>query len=208
MGDNSLDWASILGAFSDSDELMSLIINDVKAEKPEDHQLQESSKFLLQPALLPHQNIHVIRDVEPGSSSCQTQDLQTRMITTGGCLMNPLGFPYRSQNHVAPAAAPSGSGIQSSQQLLILNDIPARKRGREIIQEATEEAEQRKKMNMIKNRISAAKSRAKKQEHTRFLEEKVEQLRNENAHLKKLLSWLMHRKEKRLKGKSKPMVRN
>ncbi|XP_016732804.1 ABSCISIC ACID-INSENSITIVE 5-like protein 3 [Gossypium hirsutum] len=39
-----------------------------------------------------------------------------------------------------------------------------------------------------KNRNSAAKSRARSQERTRFLEEKVEQLRNENAHLKKLLS--------------------
>ncbi|XWS28571.1 hypothetical protein CRYUN_Cryun25bG0081600 [Craigia yunnanensis] len=203
MSDNSVDWASVLGALSDSDEFMSMLINDVKAEKPEYSQLQESSNILLQPAVLPYQNIHVVRDVEPGSSSCLTQNLQNSMITTGGCLMNPLGFPYRSQKHVAPAAAPSGSGIQSSQQLIIMNDIPANTRGIEKIQEATEEAEQRKKMNKIKNRISAAKSRAKMQDHTKCLEEKVEQLRNENAHLKKLLSL----EGKEIEGKGKPMCR-
>ena len=164
MSGNSVDWASELGSLSDSDELMSMLINDVKSEKPEYGQLQESSKILLQPAaVLPYQDIHVVRDVEPGSSSCLTQNLQNRMITTGGCLMNPLGFPYRSQKHVAPEAAPSASAIQSSQQLIIMNDIPANKRGIEKIQEATEEAEQGKKMNKIKNRISAAKSRAKMQ---------------------------------------------
>ncbi|XVE79259.1 hypothetical protein DITRI_Ditri14bG0043400 [Diplodiscus trichospermus] len=187
MSDNSVDWASVIGAISDSDELMSIIINDVKAENLGYGQLQESSKILLQPAGLPDQNFHVVRDVEPGSPSCLNQNLQNRMITTGGCLMNPLGFPYRSQKLV-PTAAPSGSGIQSSQKLIIMNDIPVNKRGRNTIQEATEEAEQKKKMNKIKNRISAAKSRAKTQEHTKFLEEKVQQLRNENAHLKKLLS--------------------
>ncbi|TYJ43135.1 hypothetical protein E1A91_A03G133400v1 [Gossypium mustelinum] len=69
-----------------------------------------------------------------------------------------------------------------------MNDLPVYKRGRNKIQEAIEEAEQKKRKNEIKNRISAAKSRARSQEHTRFLEEKVEQLRNENALLKKLLS--------------------
>ncbi|KAK5803606.1 hypothetical protein PVK06_031254 [Gossypium arboreum] len=84
---------------------------------------------------------------------------------------------------VLAADAPSGSG-----ELLIMNDLPVYKRGRNKIQEAIEEAEQKKRKNEIKNRISAAKSRARSQEHTRFLEEKVEQLRNENALLKKLLS--------------------
>ncbi|KAK8339696.1 hypothetical protein V6Z12_A08G052000 [Gossypium hirsutum] len=84
---------------------------------------------------------------------------------------------------VLAADAPSGSG-----ELLIMNDLPVYKRGRNKIQEAIEEAEQKKRKNKIKNRISAAKSRARSQEHTRFLEEKVEQLRNENALLKKLLS--------------------
>ncbi|KAL1098211.1 hypothetical protein V6Z11_D05G085600 [Gossypium hirsutum] len=84
---------------------------------------------------------------------------------------------------VLAADAPSGSG-----ELLVMNDLPVYKRGRNNIQEAIEEAEQKKRKNKIKNRISAEKSRAKSKEHTRFLEEKVEQLRNENAHLKKLLS--------------------
>ncbi|KAG4213674.1 hypothetical protein ERO13_A01G071033v2 [Gossypium hirsutum] len=89
----------------------------------------------------------------------------------------------RSRMQVLAADAPSGSG-----ELLIMNDLPVYKRGRNKIQEAIEEAEQKKRKNKIKNRISAAKSRARSQEHTRFLEEKVEQLRNENALLKKLLS--------------------
>ncbi|KAK5834960.1 hypothetical protein PVK06_010640 [Gossypium arboreum] len=84
---------------------------------------------------------------------------------------------------VLAADAPSGSG-----ELLIMNDLPVYKRGMNKIQEAIEESEQKKRKNKIKNRISAAKSRARSQEHTRFLEEKVEQLRNENALLKKLLS--------------------
>ncbi|KAB2080723.1 hypothetical protein ES319_A05G085200v1 [Gossypium barbadense] len=157
MGDNSLDWASLLGGIPDSDELILLLMNDVKVEKPEDEQPQESSKFLVQPTT-------------------------NKIIRNGGCLINPLGFPYRSRMQVLAADAPSGSG-----ELLVMNDLPVYKRGRNNIQEAIEEAEQKKRKNKIKNRIAAAKSRARSQ-HTRFLEEKVEQLRNENAHLKKLLS--------------------
>ncbi|TYH25136.1 hypothetical protein ES288_A03G145100v1 [Gossypium darwinii] len=133
-------------------------MSDVKVEKPDDEQPQESSKFLMQPAT-------------------------NKIIRNRGCLINPLGFPYRSRMQVLAADAPSGSG-----ELLIMNDLPVYKRGRNKIQEAIEEAEQKKRKNEIKNRISAAKSRARSQEHTRFLEEKVEQLRNENALLKKLLS--------------------
>ncbi|GMI81676.1 hypothetical protein HRI_001836900 [Hibiscus trionum] len=167
MGDNSLDWATILAGSLDSDEIMSLLMNDVKAENPEDEQLQESSKFQLQPAtMVPYQqNTHnVMRNVETGSSSfLNGQNIQNTMMSNGGCLVNPLGFPYAPQMHV---------------------DI----KGRNKMQETMGEAQQRKRMNKIKNRISAAKSRAKSQEHTRFLEEKVEQLRNENTYLKKLLS--------------------
>ncbi|PPR97452.1 hypothetical protein GOBAR_AA23199 [Gossypium barbadense] len=173
MGDSKLDWASLLGGLPDSDELMSLLMNDVKVEKPEDEQPQEGSKFLVQPTtVIPQQqDIHnVATDVETGSSSCRLND-QNKIIRNGGCLINPLGFPYRSRMQVLAADAPSGSG-----ELL---------------------------------------------EHTRFLEEKVEQLRNENAHLKKLLSLeaasterlpeiffhCMYRKEKRSMGKGKTVFR-
>ncbi|KAK8478829.1 hypothetical protein V6N13_145192 [Hibiscus sabdariffa] len=188
MGDNSF-WANILAGSPDSDEMMSLLINDVKAENPENEQLQESSKFLVPPAtMVPYQqnSSNVMRDVEIGSSSFLND--QNKMMSIGGCLVNPLGFPYRPQMHVLPAHAPSGSDLQGSRELLGMNDLPVNMGGRNKMQETIGEAQQRKRMNKIKNRISAAKSRAKAQEHTRFLEEKVEQLRNENAHLKKLLS--------------------
>ncbi|TYH16039.1 hypothetical protein ES288_A05G087000v1 [Gossypium darwinii] len=201
MGDSKLDWASLLGGLPDSDELMSLLMNDVKVEKPEDEQPQEGSKFLVQPTtVIPQQqDIHnVATDVETGSSSCRLND-QNKIIRNGGCLINPLGFPYRSRMQVLAADAPSGSG-----ELLVMNDLPVYKRGRNNIQEAIEEAEQKKRKNKIKNRISAEKSRAKSKEHTRFLEEKVEQLRNENAHLKKLLS-LEAASTERLPGKRRDL---
>ncbi|XP_039017447.1 protein ABSCISIC ACID-INSENSITIVE 5-like [Hibiscus syriacus] len=182
MGDNSLDWANILAGSPDSDEITSLLINDFKSKNPEDEQLQDSSKFLLQRATMElyQQNNHgVMRDVETGSSSFLND--QNNMMSIGVCLVNPLGFPYRPQMQVLPAHAPSGSGLQWSGLLFNI-------KGRNRMQEAIGEAQQRKKMNKIRNRISAAKSRAKTQERTRFLEEKVEHLRNENAHLKKLLS--------------------
>ncbi|KAL1168508.1 hypothetical protein V6Z11_A05G087300 [Gossypium hirsutum] len=158
MGDSKLDWASLLGGLPDSDELMSLLMNDVKVEKPEDEQPQEGSKFLVQPTtVIPQQqDIHnVATDVETGSSSCRLND-QNKIIRNGGCLINPLGFPYRSRMQVLAADAPSGSG-----ELLVMNDLPVYKRGRNNIQEAIEEAEQKKRKNKIKNRISAEKSRAK-----------------------------------------------
>ncbi|TXG74847.1 hypothetical protein ES288_1Z005400v1 [Gossypium darwinii] len=118
-------------------------MSDVKVEKPDDEQPQESSKFLMQPATVYHKT---------GSSSCRLND-QNKIIKNGGCLINPLGFPYRSRMQVLAADAPSGSG-----ELLIMNDLLVYKRGRNKIQEAIEEAEQKKRKNKIKNRISAAKS--------------------------------------------------
>ncbi|KAJ0084284.1 hypothetical protein Patl1_30406 [Pistacia atlantica] len=54
--------------------------------------------------------------------------------------------------------------------------------------EGTEEAEakQRKRKNMISSRASAARSRANKQ-HLKYLEEEVEALKDENAHMKELI---------------------
>ncbi|KAK5845270.1 hypothetical protein PVK06_001438 [Gossypium arboreum] len=137
---------------------------------------------------------------ETGSSSYRLND-QNKIIRNGGCLINPLGFPYRSRIQVLAADAPSGSG-----ELLIMNDLPVYMRGRNKIQEAIEEAEQKKRKNKIKNRISAAKSRARSQEHTRFLEEKVEQLRNENALLKKLLSLEAAAAERLLEAKIEDQI--
>ncbi|KAG4208210.1 hypothetical protein ERO13_A03G116238v2 [Gossypium hirsutum] len=91
---------------------------------------------------------------ETRSSSCRLND-QNKIIRNRGCLINPLGFPYRSRMQVLAADAPSGSG-----ELLIMNDLPVYKRGRNKIQEAIEEAEQKKRKDEFKNRISAAKSRA------------------------------------------------
>ncbi|KAK8513334.1 hypothetical protein V6N12_052531 [Hibiscus sabdariffa] len=163
MGDNSF-WANMLAGSPDSDEMMSLLINDVKAENPENEQQQESSKFLVQPAtMVPYQQNsgNVMRDVETGSSSFLND--QNKMMSIGGCLVNPLGFPYRPQMHVLPAHAPSGSDLQGPRELLGMNDLPVNMIGRNKMQETFGEAQQRKRMNKIKNRISAAKSRAKAQ---------------------------------------------
>ncbi|KAB2028214.1 hypothetical protein ES319_D05G083800v1 [Gossypium barbadense] len=154
MGDNTLDWASLLGGLPDSDELMSLLMNDVKVEKPEDEQPQEGSKVLVQPTtVIPQQqDIHnVATDVETGSSSCRLND-QNKIIRNGGCLINPLGFPYRSRMQVLAADAPSGSG-----ELLVMNDLPVYKRGRNNIQEAIEQAEQKKRKNKIKKQKFSCK---------------------------------------------------
>ncbi|GAY68275.1 hypothetical protein CUMW_262870 [Citrus unshiu] len=55
-----------------------------------------------------------------------------------------------------------------------------------ILLEETEE-EQKKKKILIKNRASAARSRARKLERIKFLEEQVETLKEENAKLKRII---------------------
>ncbi|OMO49518.1 hypothetical protein CCACVL1_30958 [Corchorus capsularis] len=164
MGDNSLDWAYVIGNLSDSDEIMSMIINDSKdkipADKLQQQESQEGSKTLVLPAVQPYKKSHVIGDVEAGSSSGQTG-----MITSGGSLINPLGFPYRSQKQQQDAHSPpppSESGIQSSpDQLLTPSVIPVNKRGKKATHGVIEAGE-KKKLTMLKNRISAAKSRARR----------------------------------------------
>ncbi|OMO89165.1 hypothetical protein COLO4_19880 [Corchorus olitorius] len=108
------------------------------------------------------QESHVIGDVEAGSSSGQT-----RMITSGGSLMNPLGFPYRSEKKQQVAHSPpppSESGIQSSpDELLTPSVIPVNKRGKKATHGAIAAGE-KKKLTMLKNRISAARSRARRRE--------------------------------------------
>ncbi|KAL9413403.1 hypothetical protein AB3S75_041973 [Citrus x aurantiifolia] len=55
-----------------------------------------------------------------------------------------------------------------------------------LLLEETEE-EQKKKKILIKNRASAARSRARKLERIKFLEEQVETLKEENAKLKRII---------------------
>ncbi|XP_050224836.1 uncharacterized protein LOC126674435 [Mercurialis annua] len=67
--------------------------------------------------------------------------------------------------------------------------------GKRRIIEGSEEDFMRIERKKIKNRASAARSREKKVERTKYLEEKVEELREENAQLERLVKLLQMEEE-------------
>ncbi|CAN1780453.1 ABSCISIC ACID-INSENSITIVE 5-like protein 2 [Linum perenne] len=94
----------------------------------------------------------------------------------GGSVMD-VAYPENTVA-VAPIPPPQLMGTLSDSQM------PARKRGApgEIVEKHVE----RRQKRMIKNRESAARSRARKQAYTNELENKVSRLEEENERLRKL----------------------
>ncbi|XP_057986523.1 ABSCISIC ACID-INSENSITIVE 5-like protein 2 [Hevea brasiliensis] len=80
-----------------------------------------------------------------------------------------------------------GSVVQGFPQTSMLFGHGGRKR----IIEGSEEDLRRKERKKIRNRASAARSREKKMERTKFLEEKVEELREENAQMERLVKLII-----------------
>ncbi|CAN1298414.1 ABSCISIC ACID-INSENSITIVE 5-like protein 3 [Linum perenne] len=94
----------------------------------------------------------------------------------GGSVMD-VAYPENTVA-VAPIPPPQLMGTLSDSQM------PARKRGApgEIVEKHVE----RRQKRMIKNRESAARSRARKQAYTNELENKISRLEEENERLRKL----------------------
>ncbi|GKV34931.1 hypothetical protein SLEP1_g43263 [Rubroshorea leprosula] len=190
MGDNSVDWMSVLKAVSDNELYMNILFGDMKDETPQE---MEGATMINQAAnpeemvqdqetnltlAAPLQNLQVPEFGPSSSSSIVFQESTTTVqnkIINGGSLLNPLGFPYQPALVQPPSSATVEleNGGQSSSSLGLPQNthggekklIVYRKRGRKKEEEAGEadDAEQRKELTRIKNRITAARSRAKKQ---------------------------------------------
>ncbi|KDP33124.1 hypothetical protein JCGZ_13571 [Jatropha curcas] len=89
-----------------------------------------------------------------------------------------------------------GSGVRISQEWLQVDMLLVRGRRKRII-EGSEQDQMRKEKKKIKNRASAARSRQKKIEKTKFMEEQVDELRKENTQMERLIKLMMEEEEEK-----------
>ncbi|CAN1298406.1 ABSCISIC ACID-INSENSITIVE 5-like protein 2 [Linum perenne] len=123
-----------------------------------------------QNAQFPHPQQNMMGIFMPG------QHVPQPLHMGGGSVMD-VAYPENTVA-VAPIPPPQLMGTLSDSQM------PARKRGApgEIVEKHVE----RRQKRMIKNRESAARSRARKQAYTNELENKISRLEEENERLRKL----------------------
>ncbi|KAI9122339.1 hypothetical protein K1719_007028 [Acacia pycnantha] len=118
----------------------------------------------------------------------------------GGRVLNGsggYGVPAPSMGIGAPLSPVSPDGLGTNENCggqfgLEMGILRGRKR---IIDGPVEKVVERRQRRMIKNRESAARSRARKQAYTVELEAELNQLREENAHLKLALAELERRRK-------------
>ncbi|XP_042381814.1 bZIP transcription factor 27-like isoform X2 [Zingiber officinale] len=123
-------------------------------------------------------SIALHQDIPPTPSFCSFQhNVNSTTTTLGGVLSQDLlagvsmdPFPLASLVADDPFSALSGAGFESSRKQLPDPRVDSR---------------ERRKKRMIKNRESAARSRARKQAYTNELENEVDRLLNENHMLKR-----------------------
>ncbi|CAK9323052.1 unnamed protein product [Citrullus colocynthis] len=122
-----------------------------------------------------------------------------RVVNGGGGGGGGGGYPpAQPMGLAAPVSPVSPEGmctnqVDSSNQFgLDLGGLRGRKR---IIDGPVEKVVERRQRRMIKNRESAARSRARKQAYTVELEAELNQLREENAHLKQALAELERKRK-------------
>ncbi|KAL3696089.1 hypothetical protein R1sor_010165 [Riccia sorocarpa] len=138
-------------------------------------------------------------------NSAMQQKLRQQQVQEAA--MAAYGMPKRGPVITIPGT-PSGSGMEGSSDggldqvnglspAITTPDTPnrGRKRGSDSMPEKTVERRQRR---MIKNRESAARSRARKQAYTVELEAEVNQLKDENQRLKKQAEESMKRRRREL----------
>ncbi|KAJ7195137.1 hypothetical protein O6H91_04G124900 [Diphasiastrum complanatum] len=107
-----------------------------------------------------------------------------RTGSAGGMLLQvpPLSNMVEGPLDIGPGLAPGSLvGAMALSPGLLTPDTPNRKRG---FDNAIEKTVERRQRRMIKNRESAARSRARKQAYTVELEAEVTQLKEENSRLK------------------------
>ncbi|CAN1298415.1 ABSCISIC ACID-INSENSITIVE 5-like protein 2 [Linum perenne] len=118
------------------------------------------------------------KDRQPTLGEMTLEDFLVKAgVHMGGGSVMDVAYPENTVA-VAPIPPPQLMGTLSDSQM------PARKRGApgEIVEKHVE----RRQKRMIKNRESAARSRARKQAYTNELENKISRLEEENERLRKL----------------------
>ncbi|XP_022935189.1 protein ABSCISIC ACID-INSENSITIVE 5-like [Cucurbita moschata] len=121
-----------------------------------------------------------------------------RVVNSGGGGGGVGGYSPAQPMGMAPVSPVSPDGmcanqVDSSNQFgLDMGGLRGRKR---IIDGPVEKVVERRQRRMIKNRESAARSRARKQAYTVELEAELNQLREENAHLKQALAELERKRK-------------
>ncbi|KAL5545864.1 hypothetical protein UlMin_005551 [Ulmus minor] len=116
-----------------------------------------------------------------------------RVVNGGYAAAQPLALPAPPMSPVSSDGI-CGSQVDNSGNQYGMDMVGIRGRKR-IIDGPVEKVVERRQRRMIKNRESAARSRARKQAYTVELETELNQLREENAQLKHALTEL-HRKRK------------
>ncbi|GMI89706.1 ABSCISIC ACID RESPONSIVE ELEMENTS-BINDING PROTEIN 2 [Hibiscus trionum] len=132
-----------------------------------------------------------------GTTGIGDQELSNGLIHCGGLGMVGLGSPIGVPTG-CPANQLSSNGIgKSSADNYSLSPVPyvfnGGLRGRK--SSAVEKVVERRQRRMIKNRESAARSRARKQAYTTELEEEVAKLKEENEELQKQNAEIMEMQE-------------
>ncbi|PIN11047.1 hypothetical protein CDL12_16356 [Handroanthus impetiginosus] len=103
---------------------------------------------------------------------------------------HPVQQPIIGGNAVMEGAYPENQMTISSSPLMgTLSDTQTPRRKRVAPNDIIEKSVERRQKRMIKNRESAARSRARKQAYTNELENKVSRLEEENERLKRQQEW-------------------
>ncbi|XP_030925407.1 protein ABSCISIC ACID-INSENSITIVE 5 isoform X1 [Quercus lobata] len=130
-------------------------------------------------------------------------------VCFGGRVVNGGGGPYGAAPAMGPVSPVSSDGRcttqvdNTSQFGLEMGGMRGRKR---IIDGPVEKVVERRQRRMIKNRESAARSRARKQAYTVELEAELNQLREENTHLKQALVELERKRKQQYLEEMKTKV--
>ncbi|KAF3947959.1 hypothetical protein CMV_025983 [Castanea mollissima] len=130
-------------------------------------------------------------------------------VCFGGRVVNGGGGAYGAAPAMGPVSPVSSDGMcttqvdNTSQFGLEMGGMRGRKR---IIDGPVEKVVERRQRRMIKNRESAARSRARKQAYTVELEAELNQLREENTHLKQALVELERKRKQQYLEQMKTKV--
>lgn len=108
--------------------------------------------------------------------------------------MMPVYMPVQQHlplggNHVMENAYHETQMMSSSPMMCTLSDTQASRHKRVAPDDIAEKSVERRQKRMIKNRESAARSRARKQAYTHELEHKVSRLEEENERLRRQHEW-------------------
>ncbi|KAG6413137.1 hypothetical protein SASPL_125839 [Salvia splendens] len=129
-----------------------------------------------------------ISGVAPQQQQQQQQQQQSMMPVYMPCHAIQQPMPLGG-NFVLDTAYPETLLMSSSPLMGTLSDTQTTRRKRVLSDDIAEKGVERRQKRMIKNRESAARSRARKQAYTHELENKISCLEEENEMLKKKQEW-------------------